>query len=125
MQLVLEPRVTTFSTQTHLKLALQKKRLEEVLNKLNGSGSFCHNSLTYLGSFLEQGDHHRRVSAAHRPVERTHPAVVYVLYHGSVVHQELNLQIQKRVVLAADEEVMSTTSVKTSTHPSRSESKKL
>lgn len=48
-------------------------------------------ALTYLGSFLEQGDHHRRVSAAHRPVEGTHPAVVYVLYHGPVVDQELDL----------------------------------
>lgn len=56
------------------------------------SSSLRWAALTYLGSFLEQGDHHRRVSAAHRPVERTHPAVVYVLYHGPVVDQELDLE---------------------------------
>lgn len=58
-------------------------------------------ALTYLGSFLEQGDHHRRVSAAHRPVERTHPAVVYVLYHGPVIDQELDLKRQRREVRTA------------------------
>lgn len=52
----------------------------------------CQPVLTYLGSFLEQSDHHRRVSAAHRSVERSHPAVVYMLYHGTVVDQELDLK---------------------------------
>lgn len=59
--------------------------------------------LTYLGSFLEQGDHHRRVSAAHRPVERTHPAVVYMLYHGPVVNQELDLRGQRNVLTTVAE----------------------
>lgn len=69
---------------------------EEVFCELNGS-SLCQPALTYLGSFLEQGDHHRRVSAAHRPVEGTHPAVVYMLYHGPMVHQELDLKRQKKI----------------------------
>ncbi len=60
--------------------------------------SLCQPTLTYLGSFLEQGDHHRCVSAAHRPVERTHPAVVYVLNHCPVVDQELHLKGRKNVV---------------------------
>lgn len=78
-------------------------RSEEVLGELNGSKgpSRRQPALTYLGSFLEQGDHHRRVSAAHRPVQGTHPAVVYVLYHGPVVNQELDLR-RGRYVLRVD-----------------------
>lgn len=70
--------------------------LEEVLCELNGRALHSVKpALTYLGSFLEQGDHHRCVSAAHCPVEGTHPAVVDVLYHGPVVNQELDLKRER------------------------------
>lgn len=83
----------------------RRLRLEEVLRELNGSKAPSRRppALTYLGSFLEQGDHHRRVSAAHRPVQGTHPAVVYVLYHGPLVNQELDLR-RDRCVLRMDAE---------------------
>lgn len=51
---------------------------------------------TYLCSFLQESDDDRGVAASHCPVEGPHPAVVNVLDHGPVVHQELNLQREAR-----------------------------
>ena len=48
-------------------------------------------SPTYLGSFLQKGDNNRSVPAPHSPVQRAHSAVVHVLDHGPVIHQELDL----------------------------------
>lgn len=46
---------------------------------------------TYLGSFLQKSDNNRSVPAPHCPVQRAHSAVVNVLNHGPVIHQELDL----------------------------------
>lgn len=48
-------------------------------------------SPTYLGSFLQKSDDDRSVPAAHCPIQRAHSAVVDVLNHGPVIHQELDL----------------------------------
>lgn len=48
-------------------------------------------SLTYFGSFLQQSDYNRSVPATHCPIQRTHPAVVNMLNHGPMIHQELDL----------------------------------
>lgn len=68
-----------------------------ILKMLNSTKHSFQTSLTNLGSFLEQGHHNRCVPAAHRPVQRTHAAVVYVLYHGPVVDQELDLEGKKKM----------------------------
>lgn len=46
---------------------------------------------TYLGSLFEQSDDSRGVSAADRPVQRTHPAAIHVLHRRTVIHQMLHL----------------------------------
>lgn len=48
-------------------------------------------SPTYLGSFLQKSDDDRSVPATHCPIQRAHSAVVNMLDHGPVIHQELDL----------------------------------
>lgn len=50
---------------------------------------------TDFGSFLQQGDHHWRVSAADCPVQRTHSTVIHMLYQSPMIHQELDLRQKK------------------------------
>lgn len=48
-------------------------------------------SPTYLGSFLQKSDNNRSVPAPHCPIQRAHSAVVDMLNHGPMIHQELDL----------------------------------
>lgn len=60
-------------------------------NVCTGTPIKSFDPLTYLCSLLQQRHHHWRVPAAHGSVQGSHPTVVHMLDHRTVIHQELNL----------------------------------